>query len=83
MNMASGMPQLREIYLNQVLNFEIPTSKIKSDDDVQYWKTTQSYMDYRIFLRRLNQSVVGYSLPWEPNTHSQVHYLNSESTYVH
>jgi len=77
--MASRMPQLREISLTQVSNFEPPALKIKSDDDAEYWKTTQSYIDYRVFLRRLNESVVGYSLPWEPNAHSQVHYLDHES----
>ena len=80
--MASGFPKLRKISLTQVSKFDPPTLKIKADDDVEYWKTTQSYIDYRIFLRRLNESVVGYSLPWKPNTHSQVHHLDSESTYI-
>ena len=81
--MASVMPQLRRISLSQVSKLEPPTLKIKADDDVEYWKTTQSYIDYRIFLRRLNESVVGYSLPWEPNAHSQVRYLDFESIYIH
>jgi len=53
-----------------------PITRIKSDEDVELWKSKRSYQDYRIFLRRLNESVVGCTLPWEPEKRSQV-----ESTY--
>jgi hypothetical protein len=53
-----------------------PITRIKSDEDVELWKSKKSYQDYRIFLRRLNESVVGCTLPWDPEKRSQV-----ESTY--
>ncbi|TFK50168.1 Phosphotyrosyl phosphatase activator [Heliocybe sulcata] len=37
--------------------------KIRSDQDVQTWKRTTGYRDYAVFLRRLNESVVGVFMP--------------------
>lgn len=42
-----------------------PVLKIKSDFDVEAWKSTSAYKYYGTFLRQLNESVVGYSLPLE------------------
>ncbi|ESK87599.1 protein phosphatase 2a regulatory subunit 4 [Moniliophthora roreri MCA 2997] len=56
--------ELRRIPLSEIPNLETPTQKIHSDQDVQVWRTTQSYHDFSIFLRRLTESVVGYTLPW-------------------
>ncbi|KAH9481901.1 Serine/threonine-protein phosphatase 2A activator 1 [Psilocybe cubensis] len=65
--MKSVLLDLRKIPLDEVAGLQsTPSLKIRTDDDVEYWKTTQSYLDYGIFLRRLNESVVGYTLPWEP-----------------
>jgi len=66
------LPLLRDIPLSEVLSLpEPPTTKIKTDDDIEHWKSMQSYRDYILFLRRLNESVVGTSLPWIPEHHSQ------------
>ncbi|KAF8149084.1 hypothetical protein B0H34DRAFT_734803 [Crassisporium funariophilum] len=70
--MSVSPPGLRCVSLCEVSGLKsLPTLKIMTDDDVEHWKSTQSYMDYRLFLRRLNESVVGYSLPWTPSSHSQ------------
>ncbi|KAI0791204.1 Phosphotyrosyl phosphatase activator [Abortiporus biennis] len=56
---------LRHIPISEVAQMNsLPTTKIKTDEDVELWKTTRSYEDYGIFLRRLNESVVGHFLPW-------------------
>jgi serine/threonine-protein phosphatase 2A activator len=41
----------------------IPELKIRSDQDVEVWKSTRGYEDYLLFLHRLSESVVGYMLP--------------------
>ncbi|KAF9554569.1 Phosphotyrosyl phosphatase activator [Agrocybe pediades] len=70
--MLAALPELREITLSTLSGLQtLPTLKIKTDDDVEYWKTTQSYLDYMIFLRRLNESVVGYTLPWRSERSSK------------
>ena len=71
--MAANMPELRAIALNDISHLgPLPVLKIKTDDDVDLWKSKQSYHDYHIFLYRLNEAVVGHYLPWEPEKHSQV-----------
>ncbi|KNZ80803.1 Serine/threonine-protein phosphatase 2A activator 1 [Termitomyces sp. J132] len=57
------LSQLRRIPLSELGKLGVPGSKIKTDADVLAWKTTQSYRDYAVFLRRLNESVVGQFLP--------------------
>ena len=70
------LPLLRDIPLSEVLSLpELPTTKIKTDNDLEHWKSMQSYRDYILFLRRLNESVVGTSLPWIPEHHSQVWFV--------
>ncbi|KAF8963092.1 hypothetical protein BDZ97DRAFT_1821716 [Flammula alnicola] len=70
--MSVNLPPLRDISLTAISHLQsTPTLKIHTDDEVEYWKSTRSYNDYKIFLRRLNESVVGYFFPWEPNGHSQ------------
>ena len=61
----AALPQLREIFLSEATRFSPPTAKIKQDEDVEIWRNSKSYRDYAIFLRRLNESVVGCYLPWE------------------
>jgi serine/threonine-protein phosphatase 2A activator len=66
-------PELRAISSSELEKLsEIPHPKIKTDHDLETWKTSQSYRDYSIFLRRLNESVVGYFLPWQPSETSSV-----------
>lgn len=66
---APPLPPLREIALTEVNKYEdLPRPRIRTDHDIDTWKTTRSYQDYAIFLRRLNQSVVGYCLPYNPGT---------------
>jgi serine/threonine-protein phosphatase 2A activator len=69
----ADIPRVREITPDEISQLgSLPTPMIKSDDDIIFWKSTQSYSDYKIFLNRLNEAVVGYYLPWEPDTHSKV-----------
>jgi hypothetical protein len=65
--------QVRDISLSEVSSLsELPKARIKTDEDLEHWKSMQSYRDYILFLRRLNESVVGTSLPWIPEHRSQV-----------
>nr|GAT59328.1 protein phosphatase 2A regulatory subunit 4 [Mycena chlorophos] len=59
--------QLRQIPLSAVPEMALPTLKITTDDDVDTWRRSRSYQDYAVFLRRLNESVVGQDLPETPN----------------
>lgn len=67
------MTELRQITLDQVQSIvDGPVNRIKTDEDVELWKTTQSYKDYSIFLHRLTNSVVNHYLPWTPEKPSSV-----------
>ncbi|KAJ7246605.1 hypothetical protein B0H12DRAFT_1235533 [Mycena haematopus] len=61
--MVHQLAQLREISLADVSVLDLPTLKIQTDEDVQIWRRSRSYQDYAIFLRRLNESVVGRDIP--------------------
>jgi len=73
--MARQLPPLREISLSDVLNKVPPIPKIKTEEDVEFWKTTRSYSDLGLFLQRLNEAVVGYYLPFTPQSRSEVNWL--------
>ncbi|KAL1748334.1 hypothetical protein HDZ31DRAFT_29707 [Schizophyllum fasciatum] len=65
--MSSPLPPLREITSQEVDRLpELPSKKIKTDQDIETWKTTRSYNDFSLFIRRLCESVVGRQLPYEP-----------------
>lgn len=68
------MAQLRQITLEEVaqLGDLRPSLTIKFEEDVEKWKTTQSYQDYGIFLQRLSDSVVNIYLPWSPEVPAKV-----------
>ena len=70
--MARQLPPLREIPLSDLLNRAPPIPKIKTEEDVEYWKTTRSYDDLGLFLRRLNEAAVGCYLPFVPQSPSEV-----------
>ncbi|KAJ7682242.1 hypothetical protein DFH06DRAFT_1278028 [Mycena polygramma] len=61
--MARELAELREIPLADVPSLDYPTLKIQTDEDVETWQRSRSYQDYAIFLRRLNESVVGRDIP--------------------
>jgi len=66
-------PPLRQVSLSDIAHFEShPTPKILTDYDVEAWRRTTGYQDYGVFLRRLNESVVGHYLPWTSSSPSQV-----------
>lgn len=73
--MARQLPPLREISLSDVLNEAPPIPKIKTEEDVEIWKTTRSYSDLGLFLQRLNEAVVGCYLPFTPQSPSEVNPL--------
>jgi serine/threonine-protein phosphatase 2A activator len=77
---SRDLPPLRHVSLAQVACLEsIPTPKIKSDYDVERWKTTVSYQDFGLFLRRLNESVVGHEIPPDlPQSSIQVKQSSSD-----
>ena len=74
LQMASmPLPLLRHISPENLEALKaLPTVKIRTDADVEAWKQTQGYSDYSLFLRWLNESVVGYSLPRTNDNHSEV-----------
>ncbi|KAG6865390.1 hypothetical protein C0991_002971 [Blastosporella zonata] len=63
MSATEPLPQLRRVSLSELSTLRFPAPTIKTDDDLLAWKTKRSYQDYAIFLRRLNESVVGQFLP--------------------
>ncbi|KAJ7886722.1 hypothetical protein B0H13DRAFT_2043771 [Mycena leptocephala] len=69
--MVRQLAQLREIPLADVPALESPTLKIQTDDDVETWRQSRSYQDYAIFLRRLNESVVGKNIPTTDSSPSE------------
>ena len=73
--MARQLPPLRELPLSDLLSKAPPIPKIKTEEDVEIWKTTRSYSDLGLFLQRLNQAVVGHYLPFTPQSPSQVNHL--------
>ncbi|KAG9008862.1 Serine/threonine-protein phosphatase 2A activator 1 [Tulasnella sp. JGI-2019a] len=58
------LPELRHYTLPAKLI--VPRRRIQSDADVEEWKSTQGYLDYGLFLRRLNMAVIGHYLPYSP-----------------
>ncbi|KZV94190.1 Phosphotyrosyl phosphatase activator [Exidia glandulosa HHB12029] len=42
---------------------EAPVTRIRTDEDVETWKRTQGYQDYALFVRRLNEAVIGHTDP--------------------
>ncbi|PSS34024.1 hypothetical protein PHLCEN_2v1928 [Hermanssonia centrifuga] len=59
------LPLLRRILISTFSDIDTtPTQKIRTDEDVEAWRLTRGYQDFGLFLRRLNESVVGYVLPW-------------------
>ncbi|KAH6901268.1 serine/threonine-protein phosphatase 2A activator 1 [Coprinopsis sp. MPI-PUGE-AT-0042] len=62
------MAELRKVTLEEIaqLGDLKPSLTIKFEEDVEKWKTTQSYQDFGIFLQRLSDSVVNVYLPWSP-----------------
>ncbi|KAH8094503.1 Phosphotyrosyl phosphatase activator [Cristinia sonorae] len=54
---------LRQVSIAELPVLPLPSLKIKTEEDVLNWRDTQGYRDYGLFLRRLNESVVGQVLP--------------------
>ncbi|KAF8547933.1 Phosphotyrosyl phosphatase activator [Imleria badia] len=64
MTTQSTLRDPRQIPLSDLVDtVKSPEQKIRYDEDVAYWKHTTGYRDYQLFLRRLNESVVGYTVP--------------------
>jgi serine/threonine-protein phosphatase 2A activator len=62
--MSKELPLLRQIPLAEVAGLkDPPIPRIRVDHDVEEWRATIGYQDYGLFLRRLNESVVGHQLP--------------------
>lgn len=66
----TGLPPLRQIEL-PILQ-DLPELKIRTDQDVEVWKSTKGYADYLLFLHRLSEAVVDCTLPLvDPTKQSQ------------
>lgn len=64
MTTQSALRDLRQISLSDLVDsFKPPEQKIHYEEDVAHWKQTTGYHDYQLFLRRLNESVVGHTAP--------------------
>jgi len=64
MTTPSTLRDLRQISPSDLVDsVKSPEQKIRCDEDVAHWKHTTGYRDYQLFLRRLNESVVGYTVP--------------------
>lgn len=64
---------LRQVPIGELAKLPLPRQVIKTEDDVHAWKLTRGYQDYGLFLRRLNESVVGHFLPWSsPESHPAI-----------
>ena len=61
MSMSQTLPELRHWTLPE--SPQPPKKRIYTDEDVKRWATTQGYIDYGLFYRRLNEAVVGQDLP--------------------
>ncbi|KDQ13496.1 hypothetical protein BOTBODRAFT_160423 [Botryobasidium botryosum FD-172 SS1] len=58
-----SLPPLPHILLSSLPHPLVPPRpQIKSEDDVHAWHRTRGYHNYGLFLRRLNESVVGHDL---------------------
>ncbi len=67
-----ALPELRAIAVEGLDPADVPTLRIKTDEDVRAWKLTRGYQDYGLFLRRLSESVVGRMLPCDVPDPDQV-----------
>lgn len=67
---------LRLVDITTVASLPVPTQKIKTEEDVEVWRLTRGYGDYALFLRRLNESVVGSFLPWSSPASYPVSFYN-------
>ncbi|RPD54795.1 PTPA-domain-containing protein [Lentinus tigrinus ALCF2SS1-7] len=65
MSSPSLLPPLRRVEAASLAPADTPVLRIKTDEDVEAWKHTRGYQDYGLFLRRLAESVVGHTLPYE------------------
>ncbi|KAI0750168.1 hypothetical protein C8Q80DRAFT_1166413 [Daedaleopsis nitida] len=61
---SATLPALRHVPVSSLNPADTPVLRIKTDDDVEAWKRTRGYQDYGLFLRRLSESVVGHTLPY-------------------
>lgn len=71
LNMSTSeipLPALPHIPVAALSDVQTPSLKIRTDEDVERWKTTSGYKAYLLFLRRLNESVVGYELPFQDDS---------------
>ena len=59
------MHTLSQISLSSVSSLPLPTLHIRTDTDVEAWKSTTGYRDFGVWVRLLNESVVGVEMPWE------------------
>lgn len=59
----NNIRELRSVSIEELRTMEPPAPRIKLDEDMENWKQSQSFLDYGIFLYRLNESVVGHTLP--------------------
>ena len=68
MTTQSTLWDLRQIPLSDLDTLKSPKLKIHYNEDIAHWKDTVGYHDYQLFLCRLNESIIGYTVPPASNS---------------
>jgi hypothetical protein len=58
-------PPLRQIRLLSIPTPPLPTLRIRTDADVGTWTSTSGYQVFKVFVRVLDECVVGVEMPLE------------------
>jgi hypothetical protein len=66
------IPPLPSISLSTLDALEPPVTRIKTDDDVETWRTTSGYQNLLLFIHHLSNSVVGHDLPTDEDVEDSV-----------
>ena len=74
------LPSLPTVTLEDAIRLDAPTLKIRTDADVDYWKSSKGYQNYLLFLHRLSEAVVGHALPENPGGGTELSQVCIDST---
>lgn len=60
-------PLIHHVPVETISTLELPSLKIKSDHDLEIWKSTLGYKNYLVWVGTLRDAVVGVSSPLDEN----------------
>ena len=63
-------PLIHHVPIESISTLKLPSLKIKSDHDLEIWKSTLGYNNYLVWVGTLRDAIVGVSSPLDEN---QVH----------